>query len=273
MFCCLREVYGFSSENIVQSFGLEENLQTLKTNSGNEGGRSASFFYFSKDKNFLIKTISKAEKKFLVGEVLSDYHRYMLDHDDSLLSKIIGVFCFKFQDSSKVWIMLQANIFPKVRLIGIFDLKGSKVDRSSSKSSSGTTTIKSNMIYKDLDFLNTKKKLFVRETDLQQFKLSIFKDTTFLNRHNVMDYSLLLGISKDCDAKARPLVGTGKDQGFYYYVGIIDYLQSYNKFKQLEAFSKNMIMLNVPRQDISVISADEYADRFSSFVFSIMVSD
>ena len=268
----LRQLEGVTDEMISESFDVSTNLNSLKSNSGNDGGRSASFFYFSYDRKFLIKTISRSEKRFFMKEILSDYHMHRSNHDDSILSKIIGIFTFKFQDNTKSRVMVQANIFPKVQLIGVFDLKGSKLDRSNSKSSKGVTMIKRNTIYKDLDFLNTKKKVHVEEIDLQRFKISIFKDTSFLNKHNIIDYSLLLGISEEYNSEIKPLIGVGHDKGYYFYTGIIDYLQSYNKFKRLEAFSKNLILLNVPEEDISVTSSDKYCERFTSFVCSIITT-
>ena len=270
VFSHLRSMSGITNEMVSESFDVVSNLATLKSNSGNEGGRSASFFYFSNDRRFLIKTINRGEKKFFLQGLLADYHRHVIDHDDSLLSRIVGVFSFKFQDNTKSRVLLQINIFPKVELIGIFDLKGSKLDRSSGRNSNGVVSIKSNVIYKDLDFLNTKKKIFLEEADVQKLKISIFKDSFFLNQHNIIDYSLLLGISYDYSNQVRPFVGSGSDRGLYFYAGIIDYLQTYNTFKQLEAFSKNLLLINVPKEDISVISSDQYSDRFSSFLCSIL---
>lgn len=270
VFTHLRQLIGITNEMISDSFELAVNLASLKTNSGNDGGRSASFFYFSFDKKFLIKTISRGEKRFFLKQILTDYHLHNVNHEDTILSRIIGVFTFKFQDNTKSRVLLQANIFPKVQLLGVFDLKGSKLDRSSIKSSRGADFIKKNTIYKDLDFLNTKKKLHLEEIDMQRLKISMFKDTSFLAKHNIIDYSLLLGISHDYSSEIRPFVGTGQDKGYYYYAGIIDYLQTYNTFKQLEAFSKNLILLNVPKEDISVISSGQYCDRFTSFVCSII---
>ena len=270
IFTHLREMLDVTDDMVSQSFDIITNLPLLKSNSGNEGGKSASFFYFSFDKKFIIKTISRGEKRFFLKEVLPNFHRHLMDHKDSILSRIIGVFTFKFEDNTKSRVILQSNIFPTVQLVGIFDLKGSKLDRSSAKSSEGAITIKSNKIYKDLDFLNVIKKIQLEEVDVQRLKISIFKDSGFLSKYNIIDYSLLLGISHEYNSDFKPLIGTGKDKGYYYYVGIIDYLQTYNTFKQLEAFSKNLLLINVPKEDISVISAGQYCDRFTSFICSII---
>lgn len=270
VFQSIRNLCEISSDSICKSFDIYENLQTLKTNAGNEGGRSASFFYFSKDKKFLIKTISRGEKKILINKLLPDLHKHLMIYPGSILSKIIGVFSFKFPDNNKIRVMLQSNIFPSVPMKGIFDLKGSKLDRSATKKSVGSVTIVSDKIYKDLDFLCAVKKISVEEVDVRRLKYNIYKDSEFLSKHNIIDYSLLLGISEEFQSKFKPLIGCNENKGLFYYVGIIDYLQTYNTFKQLEAFSKNLVLLNVPREDISVISPDIYNDRFVSFINSIL---
>lgn len=269
----IRKMIKISQEEICISFDINENLTTLKTNAGNEGGRSASFFYFSKDKKFLIKTISKSEKRFLLENVLYDYHIHIRDHPDSLLSKIIGVFTFKFQDNTKIRVMLQRNIFPNVNMVGIFDLKGSKLDRSSEGSNTGASVIKRNKIYKDLDFLSTIKHIRIEDPDKTRLKLNVYKDSEFLRQHNIIDYSLLLGISHDFNSEFKPLIGTQSDSHKYYYVGIIDYLQPYNTMKHLESIGKSIFLINVPKQDISVISPDIYSERFSRFICSIIAEN
>lgn len=270
VFIHIRTSLDITNEIVAESFDLVRNVSSIKTNAGNEGGKSASFLYFSSDKNFIIKTISKNEKKTFMSEILTDYHKHITVNQDSVLSRIIGIFRFTFEDNTKSRILLQLNIFPDVSLIEIFDLKGSKLDRTSFGPNEVVGSFKSNKIYKDLDFINSKKTLLIEEIDLQRFKNSIFKDSEFLNAHNIIDYSLLLGISHDYNYLARPLTGRGKDKGLYFYAGIIDYLQTYNTFKQLEAFSKNLIMINVPKEDISIIPSKKYRERFTNFISSIL---
>jgi hypothetical protein len=270
VFDYLRKKQNISQEEVCLSFDITENLPTLKSNAGNEGGRSASFFYFSKDKKFLIKTISSGEKKFLIGNLLYDYHLHLNDHPESFLARIVGVFSFKFADNSKIRILLQCNIFPKATMNGIFDLKGSKLDRSSERSNVGTSVIKSNKIYKDLDFLATVRHIHVEDIDKNRLRLNVYKDSEFLKQHNIIDYSLLLGISNDYFSEFNPLIGCGIDSRKFFYVGIIDYLQPYNTIKQIESIGKSLFLINVPKQDISVISPDIYSERFAKFICSIL---
>jgi hypothetical protein len=58
---------------------------------GQGAGASGSFFFFSHDKRFLIKTMTGGELKLFLG-LLPDYQEHLLMNGDSLLAKIFGVF-------------------------------------------------------------------------------------------------------------------------------------------------------------------------------------
>jgi hypothetical protein len=61
--------------------------------SGESAGRSGSFFFFSHDDRFIVKTISKGELDLFLNKLLPTY----LDHiiEPSLMAKILGVFTVK----------------------------------------------------------------------------------------------------------------------------------------------------------------------------------
>ena len=69
-----------------------------------------------------------------------------------------------------------------------YDLKGSFVGRKKSKSS---------FVYKDLDFLEHNQCFFLGEDQKQLLVDTLRYDSSFLARHNFMDYSLLVDIEKD----------------------------------------------------------------------------
>ena len=56
------------------------------------GGKSNSLFYFTSDKQFIIKSITKEEKQVLIGRFLEDY---FITTNDSLLARIYGVYELK----------------------------------------------------------------------------------------------------------------------------------------------------------------------------------
>jgi hypothetical protein len=100
--------------------------------SGESAGRSGSFFFFSHDDRFIVKTISKGELDLFLNKLLPTY----LDHiiEPSLMAKILGVFTVKSAQIKQIHFMLMENtlrvdhsFFADKPLI--FDLKGSTVDR------------------------------------------------------------------------------------------------------------------------------------------------
>lgn len=82
------------------------------------------------------------------------------------------------------------NVFPPNRDIHeTYDLKGSTVGRYSEPKPDGTMRV-----MKDLNFLERHKKLRLGPEKRKLFLEQIEKDAHFLANHNIMDYSLLLGI-------------------------------------------------------------------------------
>ena len=86
----LREIVGISDEDYVNSIGPANMLSNLILGSltslsqlGSEG-KSGSFFYFTSDTRFMVKTISKSEH-LLLRSILKDYFKYLETHPDSML--------------------------------------------------------------------------------------------------------------------------------------------------------------------------------------------
>ena len=55
-------------------------------------GKSGSFFFFSHDGRFLIKTISNNELNTMIGKFMEDYHKYMSENNDSLIARVYGIY-------------------------------------------------------------------------------------------------------------------------------------------------------------------------------------
>ena len=98
---------------------------------GEGAGRSGSFFFFSHDSKYVVKTVTSDELEILKG-MTPAMTQYLYLNQDSLLSKVLGIFTVEAQKFSKVHIMLMENTVrlqdPR-QLKFIFDLKGSMVDR------------------------------------------------------------------------------------------------------------------------------------------------
>ena len=97
---------GISPLDVMTSLSVEMNRHMV-FKAGQGAGLSGSFFFFSHDNKFLIKTVNEIEIKILLG-MLDD----MIEHFDktenkSLLARIYGVFTIKtdFFDNLNIIIM------------------------------------------------------------------------------------------------------------------------------------------------------------------------
>ena len=84
---------GVTPCEIRESFQLIVNRDMIfKANQGE--GASGSFFFHSKDRRFIIKTVSKDEKK-VVLDMLDDFLVHYQMNKESLLARIYGLFSLK----------------------------------------------------------------------------------------------------------------------------------------------------------------------------------
>ncbi|KAG0434255.1 Phosphatidylinositol 5-phosphate 4-kinase type-2 gamma [Dictyocoela muelleri] len=89
------------------------------------------------------------------------------------------------------YFILMMNMLPPREMNEIYDLKGSL----------GSRLADGDEMKSDLDWLERNKKLFLNSDDLNKFIRRVERDVDFLCYHDIMDYSLLLGIDIDCDTK------------------------------------------------------------------------
>lgn len=154
-------------------------------------GKSGSFFYFSRDYKYIIKTIHHGEHRFL-RHILRDYYRHIQDNPNTLISQFYGLHRVKTPFGRKIHFVVMNNLFPPHRDIHqTFDLKGSTVGRDYKEdklAENPRATLKDlNWIRRDmhLNFGPYKKQLFIEQME---------RDVQLLQRLEIMDYSLLLGI-------------------------------------------------------------------------------
>ncbi|KZO95403.1 SAICAR synthase-like protein [Calocera viscosa TUFC12733] len=154
-------------------------------------GKSGSFFYFSSDYRFIIKTIHHSEHKFL-RSILKEYHEHVKSNPHTLLSRFYGLHRVKLPRGRKIHFVIMNNLFPPHRDIHeTYDLKGSTVGRVLSPEK-----LRQNprAVQKDLNWIDNHKQLELGPEKRALFIEQIRRDTAFLKRANVMDYSLLVGI-------------------------------------------------------------------------------
>ncbi|CAI6338447.1 unnamed protein product [Periconia digitata] len=154
-------------------------------------GKSGSFFYFSRDYKYIIKTIHHAEHKFL-RKILKDYYNHVRENPNTLLSQFYGLHRVKIPYGRKIHFVVMNNLFPPHRDIHrTFDLKGSTIGRDF-----GEENLEANprATLKDLNWLRRDQHLEFGPSKKQAFVEQMQRDVKLLQRLHIMDYSLLIGI-------------------------------------------------------------------------------
>lgn len=113
----IREVCGIDNFMYEQSFA-----DTLLERASE--GKSGMLFYFTSDRKYLVKTMTKWEHSFLLN-VLPLYHQYILKQPNSLLCRFLG--CHSMQlpvGWNKMFFVVMENVFPDGPVDERYDLKG-----------------------------------------------------------------------------------------------------------------------------------------------------
>ena len=154
-------------------------------------GKSGSFFYFSRDYKYIIKTIHHAEHKFL-RKVLRDYYDHVRANPNTLLSQFYGLHRVKIPYGRKIHFVVMNNLFPPHRDIHrTFDLKGSTVGRDFREEDLEKNP---RATLKDLNWLRRNLHLEFGPTKKRAFVEQMQRDVALLQRLKIMDYSMLVGI-------------------------------------------------------------------------------
>ena len=154
-------------------------------------GKSGSFFYFSRDYKYIIKTIHHAEHRFL-RKILKDYYNHVIDNPNTLLSQFYGLHRVKMPYGKKIHFVVMNNLFPPHRDIHTtFDLKGSTIGRDYKEDDLDKNP---RATLKDLNWLRRKRHLELGIQKKQLFMKQLQQDVRLLQKLGIMDYSLLIGI-------------------------------------------------------------------------------
>ena len=123
----------------------------------------------------------------------------------TVLSQIFGVYRLSIKNtvtgkSIKYDIMVTENLFYDRNITRIFDLKGSLRNRLVHKESHVLQD-------ENLAEFMFKNPLFLREHSKKMLRASIWNDTLFLSKLDVMDYSLIVGVDEDRQELIVGIVG------------------------------------------------------------------
>ena len=115
----LRERFGIEAPDYMLSIASEYVLVEMFTNS-----KSGSFFFYSSDFRFILKTCSKREAAFLMT-ALPQYHSHLMLNRYTLLSRIFGLHRVQMRSGRRVFFVVMGNVFPIDRPVHErYDLKG-----------------------------------------------------------------------------------------------------------------------------------------------------
>lgn len=219
IFAIIRIREGITNDTIMKSLSPEFN-RDMVFKAGEGQGKSGSFFFFSHDRKFIIKTMNNEEYRTFQG-IFRHYFRHILKHEDSLFARIYGIFTVYKEKLEPVHLILMGNTVnlsgKGERLKYIFDLKGSLVNRESKmqKKHKPSSTLK------DINLLEIKKShniLKFSPEDKACIMENIKRDVPLLKTGNIMDFSLLLAIEENPDyrkhaSSVRNLINTNSSSG------------------------------------------------------------
>ncbi|KAI8991145.1 hypothetical protein BDF20DRAFT_811637 [Mycotypha africana] len=154
-------------------------------------GKSGSFFYYSRDYRFIIKTIHHTEHKFLRA-ILKEYYEHVSKNPNTLLCRFYGLHRIKLPHGKKIHFIIMGNVLPSNKDIHeTFDLKGSLYGRLTSNEE-----VRKNpqAIQKDQNWVNQRRRIQLGPHKRALLLTQLERDVAILKSLNIMDYSLLVGI-------------------------------------------------------------------------------
>ncbi|CCH58794.1 hypothetical protein TBLA_0A10150 [Henningerozyma blattae CBS 6284] len=246
-------------ENFIQSLS-----RCIKWDSN--GGKSGSGFLKTLDDRFIIKELSHMELDAFI-KFAPSYFEYMAQamfHDlPTALAKVFGFYQIQVKSTTtgsksyKMDVIIMENLFYKRKTSRIFDLKGSMRNRHVEQ------TGKENEVLLDENMIEYiyESPIHVREYDKKLLRASLWNDTLFLAKMNVMDYSLVIGIDND---------------GCTLTVGIIDFIRTFTWDKKLESWVKEKGLVGGGSTKLpTVVTPKQYKNRFREAMerYILMVPD
>ncbi|XP_022600616.1 phosphatidylinositol 5-phosphate 4-kinase type-2 gamma-like [Seriola dumerili] len=179
----LRERFGIEDQDYQVSLARSPPLK-------DEEGQREGLLLTSYDRTLVIKEISSEEVEEM-HNILSEYHQHIVTcHGSTLLPQFLAMYRVTVE-SEDTYLLVMRNMFShRLHVHRKYDLKGSLVSREASFKEK----VKELPTYKDVDFRNNMQKVYVSDEEKEKIMDKLIRDTEFLVRMRMMDYSLLLGI-------------------------------------------------------------------------------
>ncbi|KAF2365700.1 Phosphatidylinositol-4-phosphate 5-kinase core [Trinorchestia longiramus] len=262
--------------------GEEAFVRSLSGSQGwaTRGGKSKSAFHKTRDDRFVLKELKSAEQEG-IEEFFPAYFKHITSTQEhnkpSALARIFGIYSVSYSKNSrsskntasstsssvggapdvsgarplsgapgKVYMVME-NLFYGHDIAKIYDLKGNTSNRlvkEEPNASPGEVFLDCNLRRHRVE----EELLLVSPRTASVLPRAIEADCSFLRNCHIMDYSLLVGVTR------HPHQHSG------LVVGIIDYIRKFTRDKYLE----NVLKENVMRtEDPTIVSPEQYFKRFS----------
>ncbi|KAF9960868.1 1-phosphatidylinositol-3-phosphate 5-kinase [Mortierella alpina] len=213
------------------------------------GGKSGSAFLKTRDDRFIMKQLSKVELEAFIKfapHYFEYMHKAIYHKRPTVLAKIFGFYRVGYKHgalgrSMNMDVLVMENLFYERRNLQVYDLKGSRRNRFVQPSG------RQNEVLLDENFIEfmSESPFYIREHAKLQLSESLANDSLFLQRFNIMDYSLLVAVSD----KQQELL-----------VGIVDFIRPFTWDKKLESWVKDAVGSREP----TIVSPAQYRKRFRS---------
>ena len=193
VFAYLRKLEKIDIDKMIESFLPKNNKQGIKESQG----KSGSFFISTDNNKYMIKTLKSDELELLKHVFLKEYVHHIEKNPDSLLCRLYGMYNIIFGQGDEILIIVMRNVIGdfKDNTIVKFDLKGSTYKRKANFDMNNN-----NNVLKDLDFNEFEKNIMLSLSSIERLREATKKDSLFLCKSGLMDYSLFLvklTLSKD----------------------------------------------------------------------------
>ncbi len=275
----LRELYDINLQDFCASFKANHLLEVNKS----ESSLSGSQFFYSFDGKYIIKSMRREEVTF-IKQMIYKYYKYIENNknENTFITKFYAMFKIinintdiinKVNKMPQHFIIMnciyyenEMNINQKDIQLNIYDIKGSEYNRITekqnlhqfhqlSKEYKKYNKLKQITILKDHEWMEKGTKLDVNDKEKKRIQIQLFKDIQFLKSLQIMDYSLIIALYDDKNDK--------KKKGKNYCIGIIDFLQHYDFWKQVEG-NGAYYLLGIEGYDI--VDPEHYANRLWKFI-------
>jgi 1-phosphatidylinositol-3-phosphate 5-kinase len=210
-------------------------------------GKSGAMFFRSSDGKYIGKLIDEREFN-MFADMAPNYFRHICKsfyHNmPSKLVHIVGVYRYtvknlSYNTKSHSWLLIMRNLAYGISPKAVtYDLKGTLNSRRYVKEGEQQTKMDLNFI-EELDSLP----LLLSEENMRVLESAIWNDTLFLSKQNVIDYSLVVIVSRE----------EGK-----IAAGVIDYLRQYTFDKAVESQYKKVMANELP----TITDPTQYKERF-----------